>query len=300
MPTQALRGLAKEISVTFTDADGVAVDPGVVTVTITRADGTVVTPPTVTGTGTAAREVTLSAAVTAQVDRLRIVWTPSSVGLEPLVTTVEVLGDLLFSIAEALVWDGAALAAIDASVLTDARTRIAEAFHRICGVAFGTRYGLGVVTDCGYGGELLLNHDTEDAAFAGLPVVRLSALRSVETRAAIGGTWTAYTVEQLAALEALPSGTLVRGSGSWPSGTRRTRVGFEHGYAQVPLEVRRAALRLLRFQVIENDIPSRATSMNSEDGTFTLATAGMRGAWFGLPEVDSVLDRFRVNVPVIR
>lgn len=308
---QIVAGQPADLGVTFTGDDGLtAVDPGVVTVTITRADGTTVTPPTVTVTGGMGEddvlvpwvaEMTLSAAVTAQVDRLRIVWTPSTSGLEPLVTMVDVLGDLLFTVAEAVVWDGGALEDVDAAVLTDARARIAEAFHRICGVAFGTRYGLGIVSDGGgYSGGLLLNHDLEDAAFAGLPVLRLTALRSVETRTAIGGAWTAYSGDELGALEVLPSGMVVRDTGSWPTGIRRIRVGFEHGYPRVPLEVRRAALRLLRFQVIENDIPSRATSMNSEDGTFTLATAGMRGAWFGLPEVDSVLDRFRVNVPVIR
>lgn len=295
----ARAGFPVAVGVQFTDGEGEPIDPGTVTVSVTRGDLTTFVPAGgVTGSGTAARAFALSASEAMEPDRLVLVCTPSASGVGAVTAVLHVVGDLLFTLTEAKAWENGALSRLDDDVLLEGRARIWEAFHRICGVAFGARWGTGMA-DAAYGDTLYLSHGDGDAPFAGRAVLRMLAVRSVHTRTSLGASWMAYTQEDIEGLQVLPGGGVLRGRGSWVAGPARTRMGFVHGYAVVPLEVRRAALRLLRFQALESDIPTRATSFNSEEGTFTLATAGMRGAWFGLPEVDSVLDRFVEEVPVI-
>ncbi len=283
---QAQRGMPFSVSAQF-GLPGAPENPGTVTVSVQRLAGTTFTPAgAVTGTGTAAREVVLTAAETATLDTLRITWTGDASGTPTMTTLVDVVGDVLFTVPEAKLHDGGVLEDLDDAVLLEARGRIAQEFQQICGVAFGSRFDLLIVDGPRSGLDLLLTHGQ-----SGAPVMLPTALRSVETRTAVGGDrGRRGASEQVAASEVLPWGGVVSAS-TWPVGRRLVRVGVEHGHLLVPLAIRRAALRLLRFQVLENDIPSRATSMNSEDGTFTLATAGMRGAVYGLPEVDSVLTR---------
>ena len=68
----------------------------------------------------------------------------------------------------------------------------------------------------------------------------------------------------------------------------------------MPAEIRLAALRLLREQLVRSPLDDRATSQAGEFGTFALATAGRNGSYFGLPLVDEVLNRYRAErLPVV-
>lgn len=296
---QIAAGYAQAIEVQFTDGED-AIDPGTVSVTVARADGSaLVLANPVTGTGTAPRAVILTAAETLLPDRLTFTWTATAPDVAPVVASVEIVSELLFSLTEARGTGRNALADLTDATLAYWRATIDQAFARVAGVAFGTHYGIAVADEVGYGGDLLLYHDPSDPALGGEPVLRLTKVRSVETRTSVGGAWTAYSPTDLAALEVHSGGMLVSPL-TWPSGRWRVRIGFEHGYPRVPLDIRRAALALLRHWAKPGDLPARAISQNTEMGNFTLATAGMRGSEFGVPDVDSVLGRFAQKVPVIR
>jgi hypothetical protein len=280
-----LRGVPGTLSVTYENAEGAAADPGVVTVTVTRADGTVlVSGVNATGTGATPRTYGLLAAQAGQLDVLTVSWSSPTLGT--LTTTVEIVGALLYTVGEARAFhDGAMSDATKypASRIEQARVRILDAFEEICQVAFVPRYRRERLS--GSGTNRLI-----------LPTKRVSAVRAVETRS--GAIWTAFGPADVADLLIEPWGQVTRESlGLFPAGERNVRVAWEHGYSQPPDEIRRAALIVTRYQLVESNIHDRATAMSVEGGTFSLATAGMRGAWYGLPFVDSVLQRYSERLP---
>jgi hypothetical protein len=66
-------------------------------------------------------------------------------------------------------------------------------------------------------------------------------------------------------------------------------VGFEYGRPEP--DVRRVALILARYRLLNGPLDSRATQMVVEGGTVNLATPGMFGSVFGIPEVDNFVAR---------
>lgn len=278
------------LSVTFTDAAGQTTDPGAVTVTVTREDGTVIVTDAATdGTGVAPRTYGLTGAQTATLDTLTAVWTSATLGT--LTTKTEIVGDRLFSVAEARAFDKQQLASAakypDAAIL-DSLRRIEDDFQRICGVSFIPRYK-----------RTVLNGSGRDALLA--PDLRISVVRSIETRS--GTTWTAFTQDQLDDVVFDGAGILVREMyGPWPSGRRNIRIGYEYGWDVPPEPIRRAALKVLINQIIPTNLNDRVTSETTENATYGYSTAGRVTTpwsvmtWYGLPEVDVVLDRYKERV----
>lgn len=305
-----LRGTGDTVAATFY-ADGVAVDPGTVTVDIARASGAALaTGRATTGTGAAPRLVALAPAETAALDILTLTWRATIDGVAmAFTTTAEIVGASLFTTAEARAFDKAQLAnptKYPTAAIAEARARIGDAFAAICGVDFVPRYRVatldGEYEAGGYGWNTdpFLRWPTGQGL--ALPSSRVTAIRSVETRAAGGATWTAFDADDLADVILLPGGGIYRETrGAWPWGRRNVRVGYEAGYARPPADIKRAALILLVDQLVTKDISERALSQTTEFGTFRIATAGERGSWFGLPLVDSVLDLYTgERVPVVR
>lgn len=291
MTTQILRGTSATLSATW-EVDGAVVDPGEVTVTITRADGTaIVTDAATEGTGAAARTYQLTASDTALLDRLTATW--GSPALGTMTTEVEVVGDLLFTVAQARAFGDKALAktgAYPAADIEAARARITDTLQSICGVAFVPRYTREV-----------LNGPGLDTLF--LSTTRLLAVRSVETRS--GSTWTPWDAGTVAALPFEAWGQIVSEGSLFDAGRRNIRVGYEHGYERCPEEIRRAALILARNQLVESNFSDRATGYSSAEGTFSIGQAGTQQNQFsafrytGYPEVDAILNRYVEKVPVI-
>lgn len=277
-----LRGTAETLSAAFT-VDGTAVDPGTVTVTITRADGTTLVQGGATGgAGAAPRTYALSTSQTALLDQLTITWTTANLGT--LTTSAEIVGAHLFTISEARAFESGTLENVTTypqSRIEEDRARITDAFEDICGVSFIPRY------------RYVRLDSVRDAVE--LPDMYIQTIRSFETRS--GSDWTAY--DQAAISDLLYDDTgQVWQECSWLSAGRQTvRVGYEYGYRTVPLEIHRAALRLLVsiYGSTQTNFPERATSMSDEFGTFSLATPGLRGSHFGLPEIDAILNRHRAT-----
>ncbi|MFF4818080.1 hypothetical protein ACFY2K_26245 [Kitasatospora sp. NPDC001309] len=73
---------------------------------------------------------------------------------------------------------------------------------------------------------------------------------------------------------------------------------FEFGIYPPPADVRRAALLRIRDLLVSANtaIPDRAVSFQISDmGTYQLATAGRAGFETGLPEVDAILNRYKLE-----
>ncbi|GAB4333675.1 MAG: hypothetical protein Kow0010_20320 [Dehalococcoidia bacterium] len=289
-----LRGTAGVLEVVLS-VDGMTTDPDpspAPTVTVVDGDGATLSDAalaTVVGGGSGRLRVVLSPAQTAQVADLTATWSFSVAGTNQAVTTYHhVVGDVLFTLGEARAYDGAALANsaayADAAILA-ARDRIADAFAQICGIPFGARHAREVLDGDGSESVRVGSH-------------RVLAVRSIRVRN--GATWTAFSAEELADVIVYPRGMLYRETlGTFPAGRRNVEVAYEHGLQPVPAEIRLAALRLLRDQLVKSPLDDRATSQSGEFGTFALATAGRNGSYFGLPLVDEVLNRYRERVPVV-
>jgi len=193
----------------------------------------------------------------------------------------------LFSVAAARAFDKAQLsnaAKYPDAALTAVADEIAGEFADICGVAFVPT--VRTVTLDGAGAGPLL-----------LPDPLVTAVTAANTGA--GTTTTALTTAELAALEVDGWGLWWRG-GAWPSGGRAVRLTYTHGYATPPPEIVRAALTVAIWKLVPTDIGDRTLSLSSEAGTFRLSTPGERGAFYGLPRVDSVLKRYPEKFAVPR
>lgn len=289
-PLHILTGSAVTLSAQFM-SDGVAADPGVTTLGITRqGDAPTIASGTATaGTGTNPRTYALGAAMTGDLDLLTVTWTTTNLGT--VTTTHEVVGAFLFTVAEARAFDNAALASTTkypTATIEEARARITDEFEGICGVSFIPRYRTVTVNGTGRSG-LVLDR------------MEVTAVRSVETRS--GAVWTAYTTDELDDVLVESWGLITRDTlGTFASGNRNVRIGFEHGYAAVPLDIKRAALMALRYELVSNDVSSRAISISNDQGTTQLWTPGISGrgsAVHPLPEVDRVLQQHIAKVPVI-
>jgi hypothetical protein len=268
-----LKGTNATLKVTFM-VDGVVTDPtpATATVTIIGADGTalVTAAPAVHGT-VGVFTYTLSGGAIANVDNLTARWTSA---LGTVETYVEVVGGFLFSLFD--------LKSDVAGKTTDeyvtARTDAEDALEQACGCAFVPR--LRTQTFSGSGAL---------TAVLDRPFVR--AIRSVR----IGGV--ALTVSELLALRFSTAGTLYHQSG-WTAGYGNAVVVYEHGMDRPPQRVGRACRTLAKINLTRGPLSDRATQDVTEFGTVNLATPGMFGSTFGIPEVDEVVREYDMRVAV--
>lgn len=270
--------------------DGTLNDPASAgTVTVADEDGNTLSSgaATVVGGSSGKLRYTPTAAAMSNVNRLTITWANVVLGTDPAITLTsyaEVVGDMLFTEAEARAYDGAAMA--NSSTYTDddirrAHDRIMDAFEDILGYPLGRRY-FRETLDGTDEAELRLAH----------PYVR--SIRQVQTRTAGTTTWTTWTQTQIDDIAFKRWGLLRRETlGDWPNGIQNVRVSYEAGKA-IPPEIRRAGLIVLRNTLVASNIPDRALFETNSFGQFRLATANPERGWhFGLPEADAILNRQR-------
>lgn len=269
-------------------------DPTVAgTVTVTDDDGNTIvadTPATIV-TGRARLRLTLTAAQTASVNVLRASWSGitwnGAAGLA-FESVHEVVGSFLFTVEEGRRFDGGAMAdehAYPTEEMRWARDRITDAFGDILGVELGRRARRDI-------------SDGDGSATLWLGRERLHRLRAAATRGWGSQTWTPLSPGELAKVAIGRWGQLVREGAGWPRGVANVKTIVECGWDPIPLELRRCGLMVLRDQFVPSDLPWRATSQSGEFGAFSLATAGRNGSYFGIPQVDEVLQRLRDSSPV--
>lgn len=258
------------------------------TVTIVGDDGTTIVTDGVATVAAPYVTYALTAAQTAQVNRLTATWSIETTDGQPAETFVtyhEIVSEFLFNLADVRAYDGGELANTTAypDLTVQAwRDAITDTFEAITNRAFGGRFAREI-------------HDGDGSALLLTRAMDLRSIRAGATR--LGTSWTALTADQLAAVQVYDDGSLYFEGGSWPAGHKNCRVDLEYGLKPGP-EIAAAGMRILRHMVTSSDIPDRAIMEVSENGTYQLSVAGRRNAWFGIPDVDAVLARYRV--PVVR
>lgn len=260
------------------------------TVTITDQDGATVASSSAT-IANQRLEYTLTAAQAASSAVLTASWATVVMGADAAITLTsqhEITGDLLFTLNEARAYSEGALTnqtKYPDSAILQARDRIWDEFEDILGYPLGGRVKREVLSGDG-SGDLWLTY------------ARPTEVSAIATRASGTTTWTAFTSTELADVFANDYGRLTRESlGYWTLGNRNIRITYEAGTVPIPRELKNAALTVLRYQLVASAMPDRATSFNDETGTYTLSTPGQRGAIYGLPDVDVVLTRLKMNMP---
>ena len=321
---RVLQGSAATLTAQFTDASGNPATPTNPTADIaslaqTSSTGTnpVVVGRALTGTGSGVYTLALTPADTANLDTLTATFKQTGAGVyAPLAGQVEVVGDLLFSVAEARAFDQGQLASSTAypdGAIEAARDRIHANFERICRVNFGARYRLSVLdgspeVEYGLRDYRALTPRSHELV---LPDLLPQSLTSVEYRTPGqregAGAWTAYTGAEFEDAIITPDARLVRDTGGfWPIGTANIRVGYTAGYPTVPEQIKRAALMVLLYELIPTSLSPRATSMSdNQGGVYRLAVAGVQRnaysvqSWYGIPPVDAALSQWRHKTPAI-
>lgn len=269
---QALKNTGVTLQETFTAG---AAD-GTVTVTITKADGTALTSGSaVHGTGGV---YTFDLAPQGELDIFTAVWSGVWGGVaESITTQVEIVGGVLFALADLRAFGDQALAdtvKYPDENLRSARERITDLFQRVCSVAFIPRFQRDILD--GNSDFVLRVYQSR--------VSRLIA-------ASINGV--ALTSGQLAEIAVRPSGFLVRNSGvwDWAFAGRNVIVSYEYGWANPPPDIQFAALTLARYELVASDISDRMIAFDSDLGQVRLSVPG-RNYPTGIPIVDATLARY--------
>lgn len=281
---RVVRGRSFTLYKTFY-SDGVATDPtGSPTVVILRDDGTTVTAgATVNEAPVGQWSVTVASADNLLLDTLAVTWFAVVGGsTQQYADTVEVAGDVLFTLAQARALKPLDLTAnYTTAAIVEARTMVETSLEDACGVAFVPRYRRETVS--GQGSAMLML------------APRLRAVRSVAMRN--GSVSTAFTQAQLDTIVPFATGEVYYPSG-WMYGPANFDIAYEYGFDFPPPRVSQAALLWAKNFLVKGPIDDRTTSVVSEDGTFALSTPGMRGATTGIPEVDAVINQYSMVVGV--
>lgn len=275
---RVLRDTKSEIRVTVT-SNGLATDAdSTPTVTITRdSTGAAVvtdaatTKPTET-TGVYAYSLTPSQIP--DVERLRAVWRATIGGQagQEFRTEVDVVGGFLCTLDAIKAELPSSLPAPSNTELAEARRWAEDKIERGCGVSFRPRYA----------SETRNGNDRTD--------IQLDHPRPL---ALIAATLDGTSVLADVKLEE-PEGIAYL-ENKWTKGRRNVRLVYEHGYESPPEAITHAAIRLARYRLIDDpsNFDERATRIDTEDASYSLVTAGVRGALTPLPDVNQTIEDYR-------
>lgn len=267
---QVLRNVQGRLKMTFF-VDGVPTDPDgdEAFVDVWLADGEdfdVAAATTREDTGTYMYEL----APRATLMRFDLRWSGVFDGVtQSIDSQAEVVGGFLFTVAELRTFKGAlqSTATYPTSAILDIREEITQFFAEECRVAFAPRYGRAVVD--GRGGTELY-----------LPSRKVTRVLSAKASG---------TAMDHASMVAYDDGLLYSPSG-FPEGRRNIAVEYEHGYAQPPGRLARAAKVYASTMLVGTDVKERAITHTDETGTYRLSYPdAFRQRPTGIPVVDAAL-----------
>lgn len=280
MSSQFLRNTRAVLEVVF--SAGAADGP--VIATVRGEDGTVL------GTGTATHDLvtlaryTFALAPQAELNRTTTTWAGTWGGIaQSLTTDAEVVGGHLFTVAEARAFGDKALAGSEYTDedIRETRDRVTDDFQLACGVPFFPRFE-----------HQFLDGPTVARGLVGgytsklwLPYKRPLRIVAVKT------SGVAMSAPDVAAIIVHPTGRLELTSGMWPTQSQSVEITWERGYRQVPEPVKRAALMVTHYELVNSEVTDRMVSVANELGTVRLSVPGRQNPT-GIPLVDSVLYRY--------
>jgi hypothetical protein len=260
---------------------------GNVTVTVTRADGTALTGGTVAsnnGTVGAYDFVLTAATHTNVVDQLTVTWAAEvNTGTVRLATQyVDIIGSRYFDLVDLRNMQGLdSETRYETADLEWARTVAEVQIERYVETAYSRQYAR-EIQDGNLTCETYVNR---------LPTWEL---RSVSIDGTLVADLTGWTLTSTGRIRSVDGGTLftctVEG--------QNVIIDYEYGYDFPPADLGRAALRYARHVLLteETTIPDRARMLQTEIGLFHLDAAS-EDSPTGLPEVDSILVRYRNETP---
>lgn len=276
--------------------DGTQGDVGTdVTVTVTRADGTVLVTDastTKSGSGTSTEyQWTFDVASNTRVDALTLVWTDASTG-EQITTTEEIVGNLLFSTAEAQTFGDGKLANTSGDDIVAARDRITELFEDYTGVGFVSRYARGRFSGPSHRDPYRVWLFNAQLDYGG----KGATSDILEVISADDGT--AVSTANIH----IESGAIRRDDAVWTyrqdNDPYPITIDWKYGLRTVPLDIRQAALALARYELVHTDVTDRMIAFTDPNiGTIRLSTPGPNHPT-GIPIVDQTLNRYRLPVSV--
>ena len=259
-----LSGRIVELSHEFATDDETPLTPDTVAVTVTREGRT---EPLMTGPATRSGTVYTVTAADLPEGVYTVRWDGGPGARD--VTTVEVCGAVLFTVAEVRQDEELTAARFPAASVRAARERVESEFERITGRSFVPR-----------------TRRVEAVSF-GPDEPHLIPFADVLTVGAVtgaGGELVTVGVERIGVAVLL-----------WDVPAGAFTVDVRYGFPVVPDDIRAAGILRLRSLLFaqRSGIPDRATSFQpAEGGTYTLATPGMRGSRTGIPDVDAVLSDY--------
>ncbi|MCK2242148.1 MULTISPECIES: hypothetical protein [unclassified Crossiella] len=255
-----------------------------VTVAVTDANGATVISGNATSAGAATGRYTFPLPGQALLGLLTVAW--SATIAATAVTEqdqVEITGGFLFTLVEGRGSDESLTSTTKypTAKLVEARLEVEQECEEICDRAFVPRYRRALLDGTGTS-ELVL------------PTSDVRSIRAVRMAPRAGGTFTAFTASELAALVATEAQVLRRvDSNVFTEGLANVIVEYEHGWDAPPADLKKAALQRLRsrLNLTRTNIPDRAASfVSSEGGTYRLTLPAKYQT--GLPEVDAIYARY--------
>ena len=303
---RAVRG--REFVAAFTfglDGDSLPDADTTVSVTVTNAEGTVVVGPVAATLTGAVATYKLTAAQLPERDFLTVSWSATvDTATEVQLSTIDVCDARLFPLGDYVQYPEIAANGYSDAKLEQARIDAEDRLEWECGCAFTGRYG----TE-----EHLLasRHGFADGVWAGswawdryeargvnhLALRRpfVQKLRSI-TRAWIDPDDDTSGTHALnlnyARLDSHRSVVHVRHDPTDQYGGLYGDLTIDYEHGQPVADVRRICLILARYRLLHGPLDQRATQAPVEGGgTINLATPGIQGSRFGIPEVDSFCDR---------
>lgn len=279
---RTLAGTAATLSWLALDGDGSAHDPGTVTVSVSSSDGTALVVDAATSTDSTRlglRAYSLTATHTASVDRLTATWKVA--GAAVATTSIDVVGAYLVPLTRLGLDAPAAVDEMDVArqSLVAKRNAAEDRLETILGWSPRLRY-TEEVHEAPRCGELLLDE------FYPHHLVWCELIDCT-------GNVTRLTPTELQAVEFEPHGAARRTDGQ-PWGWHRVRLGYVHG-RQAPADLVDAAVKWTAHSITStrSGIPARATSVTTQEISYTLASPGSDRWATGIEEIDSVLMSYR-------
>lgn len=163
------------------------------------------------------------------------------------------------------------------ALITQARTAIEDELEQVTGVSFTGREF--TVTVNGSGTTELF-----------LPVGRPRSVTSITVDGVVAST-SGITVDERA-------GVLIN-SNTWTAGRMNVTVTGVCGYSTPPGQVPFAVAKGVRYMLVDSPVLDRAISTTNEDGTSSsLVVAGVRGALFSIPELNTITQTYNTNFGV--
>jgi hypothetical protein len=283
-------GLRKRLYVTIYDSTGAATNPTTnsisVTATVTRlSDGaTLVDAASATyGDDPGVFYYDLSPAdSTSQVDTLTVTWAYTLDGDDQTQTeTVDVVGQRLAGLRalDDSLDRGGASSNYSARSIEVALTVAENWFEAATDVAWTTRFARETLDGPSYWRGYTWRH-AHDLILRNYPVQSVRAVTQNDV---------ALTSDELDALVVHSNEGRVHSPTAWRAGHGNIVVDYEYGVASTPPAVSRAVSLVTSAILADGPFDDRGFGVTTDGGFVRLLTAGVGGAYFSIPEVQSVV-----------